>query len=155
MQVSYFFHHFQTIGPHRLSRLKEAALNNERLARVAVAYGLHAYLRVGSAQAAANIAYFVAQLEQEEGLTPPQAPGQQAGSHGSSAGSAASSSGGGAGVGVRGAAGERVGATYGRLGSRAPKELGDVVESLCGAVYVDCGQDLAVVWQVGCPVEWY
>ena len=30
----------------------------------------------------------------------------------------------------------------------APKELGDVFESVAGAIFVDCGMNLDVVWSV-------
>ena len=30
-----------------------------------------------------------------------------------------------------------------------PKVLADLVESIVGAVFIDCGQDMATTWQVG------
>ena len=33
-----------------------------------------------------------------------------------------------------------------------PKVLGDLFEAVAGALYVDCGQDLDMVWQVYQPI---
>ena len=40
------------------------------------------------------------------------------------------------------------GATYGRGIHSAPKVLGDVVEALIGAVFIDCHRDLVRTWKV-------
>lgn len=40
-------------------------------------------------------------------------------------------------------------ASFGRGGEGPPKVLGDVLESVAGAVYVDCGFNLKAAWEVG------
>ena len=40
-------------------------------------------------------------------------------------------------------------AAFGRGGGGPPKVLGDLLESVAGAVYVDCSFDLEAAWKVG------
>ena len=45
-------------------------------------------------------------------------------------------------------------AGFGHSGiSAAPKVLGDIVEALAAAVYLDSGRDLELTWRVG-PSSW-
>ncbi len=39
-------------------------------------------------------------------------------------------------------------AAFGRSEEAPPKALGDLLESVTGAVYVDCGCDLETAWKV-------
>ena len=39
--------------------------------------------------------------------------------------------------------------SFGLGDCKAPKVLGDIVESIAGAIFLDSGRDTAVVWKVG------
>lgn len=42
--------------------------------------------------------------------------------------------------------------SFGLGDCKAPKVLGDIVESIAGAIFLDSGRDTAVVWRVSiCP----
>jgi len=47
-----------------------------------------------------------------------------------------------------------ISAGFGQAFAAAPKVLGDLFESIAGAVYVDSGGDLDVLWKVGPQRHW-
>lgn len=43
--------------------------------------------------------------------------------------------------------------SFGLGDCKAPKVLGDIVESIAGAIFLDSGRDTAVVWKVSCIIS--
>ncbi|KAL3682970.1 hypothetical protein R1sor_000992 [Riccia sorocarpa] len=112
--ADYFFVKYQDLDTGRLTELRQATVNNENFARIALKYRFHHHLRHESASLLSKINAFSENIKTE--LDKP---------------------------GIN---------SFGLGDIRAPKVLGDILESIAGAVYVDSGLNGETVWQVFEPL---
>ncbi|KAG6544077.1 hypothetical protein Mapa_014494 [Marchantia paleacea] len=112
--TKYFFVNYKDLAPGRLTDLRQATVNNENFARIAVKHKFHIHLQHGSAALQAKIHAFVKNIQTEL-----DKPGLNA---------------------------------FGLGDFKAPKVLGDILESIAGAVFLDAGLDTEKVWQIFEPL---
>lgn len=119
---AYIYEQNPTMNPGQLTDLRSALVNNITLACILVRHGLHLYILSESASLTDTISKFVAFQENHKHAITDQVNLLAEESECS-----------------RGAMAEFV---------DVPKALGDVFESLIGAVFLDSGNDLDVTWRV-------
>ncbi|KAJ3014157.1 hypothetical protein HKX48_005310 [Thoreauomyces humboldtii] len=107
----FFYNSYPQATPQDLTELRQAAVNNEALARLTVKLGLQKYLQHASLELAAEIDRYVAFVSTVDAAADPQLAAMS-----------------------------------------GNKVLGDLFEAVAGAVYVDSGYDVEVMWRVVRPV---
>lgn len=133
----YLFFTYTNLPPGRLTDLRAAAVNNENFARVAVKHNLHLHLRHGSSALEKQVrGFFVFYLSDygsglyihyhyffhfqiRDFVKEAQSELLKPGFN-----------------------------SFGLGDCKAPKVLGDIVESIAGAIFLDTGCNTAVVWKV-------
>ncbi|KAK9823040.1 hypothetical protein WJX81_002311 [Elliptochloris bilobata] len=157
------------LPPGKLHDLRSACLNNGRLAAIAAAHGLQRYLRHASQPLFAEIGRFVAftrrairrAAEGHEDALSENGPGSGMAAGGPCIMAPVDAmnedigavEGGRSTEALRAAYDGMVAAGFGQGDElAAPKVLGDLVEALTGAIFLDTGQDLDATWKVVEPL---
>ncbi|KAK9817465.1 hypothetical protein WJX74_006245 [Apatococcus lobatus] len=142
---------YRSLPPGRISQLRSASVNNARLACIAVTHNLHCYLRQCSPHLFGLISDFVVSFrdtiadEQQKRTAVAETSSQQVPSESSIKTKLE--------LEARAAAYNwATSAAFGRGSGGPPKVLGDVLESVAGAAYVDTAFELDSTWQIVLPL---
>ncbi|KAJ3128383.1 hypothetical protein HK098_004630 [Nowakowskiella sp. JEL0407] len=120
----FFYKTYPSLPPSQLTELRQAAVNNESLSRLAVHLELYKHFRVNSAVVEKNIAEYLEFLDAEQDYLDSITTND-----GNSA---------------------IFGASY--TSHEGPKVLGDLFEGVCGALLVDMNWDIDSFWKVIKPI---
>eukprot|EP00873_Tetraselmis_striata_P008140 jgi/Tetstr1/428404/TSEL_001841.t3 len=152
------------VQPGELTSLRQAMLNNQWLAHVTVVHGLHQFVRHHSPELTATIPPFsahvarigsevkgAAELKSGGGTQAKQAAGSNDGGDKQKLLKALRSTGGQVSCQEGWPEASSGGLAFGSR-VQAPKALGDVLEAVIGAVFLDCSCDLKKTWKVAEPL---
>ncbi|KAJ1536405.1 hypothetical protein HK096_010914, partial [Nowakowskiella sp. JEL0078] len=125
----FFFNSYPTLLPGQLSELRQAAVNNESFSRLSVDLGFHKFLFCDSPQLNMEVSEYLNYLDQEKKQREAELTKMLSGN-------------------------DEEYSTNQSLVHEGPKVLGDLFEAVAGAVLVDSGWSVSIMWRVFKSLMW-